>query len=150
MLKLPFCLPEKSRCLRIIVSWMLRISYWEFMQPFLYLMQWIWLFRRSKRDVRLSVYSSFALKVAKRIATSHMSLISQSSLQPLTTGCLTDSSHYLVFLFICPIYFCTTAVLATHENTWAVDGTVHVPWVIFNKSLTRHFDNSQIHASNAI
>ena len=88
-----------------------------------------------------------------QVNTSHMSLnLSQffaSTLQPELIF-NTNLSHFWAFLFICPIYFGTTAVLAAHENTWAVEGTVHVPQVIFDKSLTRQFDNSQIHASNSI
>lgn len=59
--------------------------------------------------------------------------------------------HYLAFSVYLRDAFCQTLQSwQTHKTPEQVEGTVHVPWVIFNKSLSRQFRNSQIHASNAI
>lgn len=143
MLKWLFSQSEKAeKCLDIIVCGM-----FDFQRVYATVS-----LHEQKRCPSVTKHKSLRLKVAAFIAIERISYVlkSLSSLQRPNKRCLTNSSHYLIFLFICPIYFCTAAVLATHENTWAVEGTVHVPWVIFNKSLTRQFHNSQIHASNGI
>lgn len=151
MLKRQLFQSERAeRCLHKICEWDEK-SYREFMQPFISYARNL-IICMIKRDAFLSL-REFGLKEAKFIAIEVFSYVLKS-LSVLCKGrncrCLTDLSHSFIFLFTSSVYFCTPAVLATHENTRAAEGTVHVPWVIFNKSLTRQFRNSQIHASNAI
>lgn len=84
--KITIYLPEKAeRCLHIIVSEMFRIPYLVFMQPFIFHAMHLIVFI-SKINVCLSVtkYKCLGLKVdiCNGLNTSHMSLISHSSLQP--------------------------------------------------------------------